>query len=278
MPAISVIMPVYNTEENYLREAIESILNQTFEDFEFLILNDGSTNNVQEVLESYDDKRIKIIQGEHKGIGYARNCLVKMAQGKYIAKMDSDDISLPKRLEKQYNYLETHPEVSILGSFIKCFPQEKIIKSKTNPCFLDFLRGCSLAHPTVMMRRCDLEKYNLNYDKNLKISEDYDLWSRAIRYLKIENLADVLLYYRILQNSLSRTNQYATMKQDDIIRKNMLNFLSTDTKIQKEVYKLVSKPKFIKKIFSIGNEWYKDKQYKSMVIFGIKIRLFAKRH
>ena len=110
MPEISVIMPVYNTEEKYLREAIESILNQTFKDFEFLILNDGSTNNVQEVLESYDDKRIKIIQGEHKGIGYALNRLVQLAEGKYIARMDSDDISLPERFEKQYHYLETHPE------------------------------------------------------------------------------------------------------------------------------------------------------------------------
>lgn len=274
MPAISVIMPVYNTDEAYLREAVESILNQTFSDFEFLILNDGSTNNVQEVLESYDDKRIKIIQGEHKGIGYARNYLVKISQGKYIAKMDSDDISLPERLEKQYNYLENHPEISILGSYIKCIPQNKIVKLKTNPSYLDFLEGCSMAHPTVMMRRCDLEKYNLNYDKNLKTSEDYELWSRAIRYLKIENLTEILLYYRIVPNSLSRKSPYEIMKQDSFIRKRMLDFLTTDTKVQKKVYKLVAKSKFIKQIFSVCNTWYKDKQYKTVIILGLKTRLF----
>lgn len=277
MTKISVIMPVYNTEENYLREAIESILNQTFTDFEFLILNDGSTNNVQEVLESYDDKRIKIIQGKHKGVGYARNHLVKISQGKYIATMDSDDIALPERLEKQYNYLESHQEISILGSFIKCFPQERIIKYITHPRYLDCLKACPVAHPTIMMRLSDLKKYNLNYDKNLKTAEDYDLWSRAISHLKFENLPEVLLYYRTLPNSLSRKNPYAIIQQDNKIQEKMLNFLSTDKKVQKQIYKLVSKPKLIRQIFSISNEWYKDKQYKTIVLLGIKIRLFCKR-
>ena len=276
MPAISVIMPVYNTEEKYLRKAIESILNQTFKDFEFLILNDGSTNNVQEVLESYNDKRIKIIQGEHKGIGYALNRLVQLAEGKYIARMDSDDISLPERFEKQYNYLEAHPEISILGCNIKCFPKEKVIIFREHPCYLDFLQGCSIAHPTVMMRKCDLEKYELNYNKELKISEDYDLWCRAIKYLKFGNMTEILLHYRVLQNSNSRKNSFAVMKQDTLIRETMLNFLSSDKKAQKYIYKLISKPKIIQQIFAIKNEWYKDNQYKTLVILGLKIRLYKK--
>ena len=102
MPKISVIMTVYNTEEKYLREAIESVLNQTFSDFEFIIVDDGSTNNAVEVVKSYRDERIKLVlNGKNLGMAKSSNIGLEMAQGEYIARMDSDDISLPERFEKQ---------------------------------------------------------------------------------------------------------------------------------------------------------------------------------
>lgn len=276
MPQISIVMPVYNTPEEYLREAIESILNQTFTDFEFLILNDGSTNNVQEVLESYDDKRIRIIQGEHKGLGYARHSLMNIAKGKYIAIMDSDDISLPERLEKQYSYLEANPEVSVLGSSIKCFPKEKLMSYPENPKFLEFLQHCAIANPTAIMRRADFEKYDLNYDTSLNVSEDYELWSRAVRYLKFHNLQEVLVHYRVNPDSTSRKSRIAPMQQDEIIRISMLNFLSSSPKFQNKIRQFICQPKFMRRIFSLSNQLHNNCNYKTLTLLGMNFRLYKK--
>ena len=114
MPVVSVLMPTYNAEK-YLKEAIDSILNQTFTDFEFLIIDDNSKDKTKKIIGKYNDKRIKLIKGPQKGLAAALNCGIKKAQGKYIARMDADDISLPARLEKQVNYLEAHPEITVLG-------------------------------------------------------------------------------------------------------------------------------------------------------------------
>ncbi len=117
-PKVSVIMSVYNGDK-YLREAIESILNQTFTDFEFIIVNDGSTDNSLEIIESYDDERIKTINNK-KNIGLTKslNKALKFAKGKYIARQDADDVSLPNRFEKQVEYLDSHPEVALVGTSV----------------------------------------------------------------------------------------------------------------------------------------------------------------
>ena len=123
-PKVSVLMPVYNTKEEYLREAIESILNQTFRDFEFLIIDDGSTNGAQAVIKSYQDERIRFVQNEtNLGIFKTRNKLCAMARGEYVATFDSDDISLPTRLEKEVAYLDEHPDVSVVGAWYERFPE-----------------------------------------------------------------------------------------------------------------------------------------------------------
>ena len=121
MPKVSVLMPVYNTKEEYLREAIESILNQTFTDFEFIIINDGSTNNAEEVIKSYKDSRIKYYRQENHGLIYTLNYGLSLCNGEYIARMDSDDISLPFRFEKQIEVLDKNPNIGIVGGLIKIF-------------------------------------------------------------------------------------------------------------------------------------------------------------
>jgi len=116
---VSVLFPVFNTKEEYLRAAIESILSQTFSDFEFLILNDASTNNAEEVIKSYTDPRIKYFKNEkNPGISETRNKLLDLATGEYLAIMDHDDISLPNRLQKQIDYLNNNPEVGVVSSHI----------------------------------------------------------------------------------------------------------------------------------------------------------------
>ena len=113
-PEISVLLPVYNTEEKYLRESIESILNQTYKNFELIIVNDCSQNSAEDVIKSYDDKRIIYYKNnKNECITNTRNKLLKLAKGQFIAVQDHDDVSFPERLEKEYNFLKEHPEVSI---------------------------------------------------------------------------------------------------------------------------------------------------------------------
>ena len=124
MPRVSVLMPVYNTHPEHLREAMDSILAQTFTDFEFLILNDCSTDSgVEEVVKSYHDPRIIYAVNDHNlGISGSRNRLIDMARGEYLAVMDHDDFSFPDRLEKEAAFLDTHPDVGIVGSLVESMP------------------------------------------------------------------------------------------------------------------------------------------------------------
>jgi len=198
MPQISVLMPVYNSEEVFLREAIESILQQTFSDFEFVIVNDGSTNNAEDVILSYSDSRIKYITQQNQGVARALNFGLSQCTGKYVARMDSDDIAMPNRFEKQIEYMEAHPEVSILGSAMEHFPQKCVIfLAETDIEIKDYMTwiGSPVPHPTVMIRREFLVKNNLSYP-NCCI-EDFALWLKCKHLCNFHNLREVLLKYRI---------------------------------------------------------------------------------
>ena len=244
MPKISVLMPVYNTNEEHLRQAIESILNQTFSDFEFIIINDGSTKiDPTPIVKSYSDSRIKYYQNNGNcGLVFTRNRLMSMATGEFVAWMDSDDISMPHRFATQIKYFLENPDVSIVGSWVHVFPvPDKGGHQKENIRFLDVLRGWPINNPTVMWRRADFEKYGLLYDEKFPVAEDYDLWSRAVRYLKIANIQEELLHYRREgQNiSVSRAKQ---MEQLDVqIKQSLLDFLTDDKCLQQEILKLIKK-------------------------------------
>ena len=129
MPKVSVLMPVFNTKEEYLRESIHSILNQTFNDFEFIIINDGSVNNAEDVILSYCDNRIKYFEQDNHGLVYTLNRGISLCNGEYIARMDSDDISLPERFARQVEILERNPEIGIVGGLISFFPDSKFEKN-----------------------------------------------------------------------------------------------------------------------------------------------------
>lgn len=251
-PEISVLVPVYNTKETYLRECIESILSQTFNNFELLILNDGSINNVEEVIKSYNDKRIFYYKNwKSEGITKSRNKLLKLAKGKYIAVQDHDDISFPDRLEKEYNFLEKHKEISIVSGWIEVFSERnynsdelrlKIWETKAYPKMFDFLKRCELIHPACMWRKSDFEKYNLVYEDDYYGAQDYALFAKAIRYLKFANIQEPLLKYRRHSKNVSRNKK--CMKEESIKVKNgILEFLTSDKKEQKILYALFKKPK-----------------------------------
>ena len=276
MPKVSVIMPVYNTKEEYLREAIESILNQTFPDFEFIIINDGSTNNAEDIILSYKDKRIRYIKQKNSGVAKTLNYGFDIAQGKYIARMDSDDISLPFRFEKQVEFLERNKGVSAVCSSIEIFPQVKISKTPKEIKFLDLYFFNCICHPTVMLRRSDFNKHNLRYDPSFT-SEDYELWTRVVKVLKFCSLQEVLLKYRIHGENISLKENIFTCS-DARIKQNMLDSLTSDIKLQKKIENLmfryrgtIKKNTFIENIFSIKNAI--GREYKILCIFGIKIKI-----
>lgn len=211
MPKVSVVMAVYNGEK-YLKEAVDSILNQTYTDFEFIIINDGSTDNSLNILNSFKEKdeRIKIISRENKGLVYSLNEGVNMAQGEYIARMDADDISEPDRFEKQLQYMREN-ELAVCGSYatkINSFgekigemnysPSEKKIKSFT-------LLHSPFIHPSVIFKKDVFEKVS-GYQKFFKHIEDYELWTRIVFKYKTGNLPERLLKYRIHDDQITKKN------------------------------------------------------------------------
>jgi glycosyltransferase involved in cell wall biosynthesis len=191
-----------------LNEAIDSILNQTFSDFEFLIIDDGSTDQSIDQIMLYDDPRIQLIKNK-KNLGQSEtlNKGINLARGKYIARMDQDDISMPKRLEKQLKFMEDNPQIGVCGSWLQLIGKYKgIAESETEDDLIKIklLTNQNLAHPSVMIRKEILEKYELSYGTSYTVAQDYDLWVRMFDHCSFANLPKPLLKYRIHENQKSR--------------------------------------------------------------------------
>lgn len=209
VPKISIVMPVFNAE-NYLHESIGSILSQTFTDFELIIIDDGSTDSSRDIVKSYPDNRIILIENPHNFIR-SLNSGINVSRGKYIARMDADDCMLPHRLEIQYQYMEDNPDIDICGTWMETFgDRSQIVKTsvKHDDIALHLLKGNSLCHPTVIMRKDALRRcksYPNLYQLKYIYAEDYKLWVDLIKNgLKFANTPEVLLQYRISQKQASR--------------------------------------------------------------------------
>lgn len=234
-------MPVYNGEK-YLPAAVESILNQSFHDFEFLIVDDGSTDNTWNLLQGYasTDSRIRLMQNPNN-IGLVRtlNLGLQLACGKFVARMDADDISLPERFRTQVEYMESHPEVGVLGTNVRHIDAEGNLLFQGRSKYLEFqsrkvirwtlLWKCTIYHPTVMLRRELLENLDVWYDPAFETAEDYELWTRLARKTVIDRLPDVLLHYRVVSSSISRTRTEEQKKNiGRVIRRELRDFLGSD--------------------------------------------------
>ncbi len=243
MPKISIIMPVYNGG-NYLRTAIDSILSQTFKDFEFIIIDDGSVDRSVEIVKSYNDKRIKFVQNENNiGIALTMNKGLQLARGEYVARMDCDDISLPKRFAEQVKFMDQHQSIGICGSWVKVIGDnhEYIWKYETDPQKIKIclLFVCSLASPTVIMRRALLVRHDLHFQHLDVVAEDYDLWTRAVQFFDICNIPKVLLLYRIHQNNnTKRVMSEVKNSAQEINRKQIIRLGINPTKEDLEVHSL----------------------------------------
>ena len=201
-PEISVVMSVYNGQE-YLRLAMDSILGQTFGEFEFIIVDDGSTDASMDIIRSYGDARIRVIRQQNTGIAGALNNGVNAARGKYIARMDADDISHPDRLRLQYEYMEKNHSVDIIGTQAYMINEEgDVIGKKTKPVSSYVIAkaieyACPIIHPTYLARK-EVYKELGGYREKFPPAEDYDFLLRAIDAgKKLENLDKHLLYYRL---------------------------------------------------------------------------------
>lgn len=203
---ISVIMPVYNCEL-YINDAIDSILNQTHNNFELLIIDDASTDKTLELAKKYSDVRVKVIEKPIKtGLTNSLNHGLKIAKGKYIARMDGDDISLPNRFSKQISFLEANQEVILCGSWFNIMGSDRIVKvpEKHDQIKLAFLKGNCIAHPSVMMRKKALDAFSVVYDGSKEPAEDYDLWVRLMSKGRLHNLQEVLLNYRVHSEQVTK--------------------------------------------------------------------------
>lgn len=201
MKAISVIMSVHNGEQ-YLEEAVESVLGQNFKDFEFIIIDDASTDSTNKILSFFKDERIRLIKNNHNlGLTKSLNKALKLATGKYIARMDADDICYKERFEKQVHFLEFNKNIGICGSAISYIGDTKMI-SQPFPLTQDRIKIATLsynpfAHPTVMWRRALFENFNFYYNEDYKTAQDYELWSRVVYSIDSANLEEKLLKYRV---------------------------------------------------------------------------------
>jgi glycosyltransferase involved in cell wall biosynthesis len=220
MPKVSVLMPVYNTPESYLREAIRSILAQSFSDFDLDIRDNGSASvsALRELAESFADPRIRFFEnGTNLGISASRNKLLEAARGGYVAVADSDDVFMPGRLQKQADFLDAHPDVGVVGSWTKYFPGKVKRYPVTNREIENGLMyGCVLEHPAVMIRKSVLEEHHIDYEPRYTPAEDYALFCRLLNKTRFANLPEVLLRYRahIHNTSHALSDQMAAAERD----------------------------------------------------------------
>jgi glycosyltransferase involved in cell wall biosynthesis len=201
-PLVSVVMSVYDGRP-YLKEAVRSILDQTFGDFEFIIINDGSKDGSKETLDrlSETDDRIRLVHQENRGLTPSLNRGLNLARGKYIARMDADDISHPERLKRQIDFLETNPEIGVVGTWIEWVTPEgepkMVWRLPTDPDLIAWklLFNTCLDHPSIVARNSLLEELG-GYAEWAICAQDYELWTRAVRQSQLANMPQVLLKHR----------------------------------------------------------------------------------
>ncbi|WP_157971731.1 glycosyltransferase family 2 protein [Halorussus litoreus] len=222
-PDVSVLISVYN-EEPYVEEAIESILTQTYDDFELVVIDDGSTDGTRARLRNVDDPRMKYVEND-RNVGFVRtlNQGLDMCSGKYVARMDADDVARRDRIEKQVRFLESHPEVGIVGSYWENFADETestqlvTVPETDAEIRWNVLLHCPFGHPTVLLRRRVLEDKDLRYSPHYSEIEDYELWPRVLKHTQGANIPEPLLAHRVHEDSRYQQNLVDLLREHDKI-------------------------------------------------------------
>lgn len=229
VPKISVVMPVYNGAP-YIEMSINSILNQTFDSFELIIVDDASTDNTVPIIQQFKDDRIRLVQNLlNCGVGMSRRIGSKLARGKYIAVMDADDIAFPYRLSTQFKYLEKNSKVGLTGSWGEIINinghKEGVIKHPINYKIIKLflIKDNCFIHSSVFYRAAFIKHYHIRYAGHLKGSDDYDFIVRCSRKFQITNIDDTLIQYRFHPTQVSTKTRDLQIQEADQVRLNQLN-------------------------------------------------------
>jgi glycosyltransferase involved in cell wall biosynthesis len=269
-------MPVYNCA-SYIEAAVDSILNQTFTDFELIIIDDASNDGTIDILKNYSDSRIKFVFKEtNQGVSSATNEGFRLAQGKYIARMDGDDISVGERFEKQVKVLENNPKVFVCGGLFQYLGgTNKIIPHKEtyNEIITELLISCSICMGASMFRRKELLPYF--YNENKISGEDYDFWTKVAWLGEIYNIQEVLLLYRVHPNQASITHKPQQILDDISIRLYLFKKINYDT--AKYSNEIISKMLLLNKPISITEFDLFLKWLKELVLLNHVLQVFPQK-
>jgi len=218
-------MSVYNAEK-YVGDCIRSILGQTFTDFEFIIINDASTDSSPEIIRSFKDKRIRLLNNRERCYP-TRNKGLRVARGKYISIMDADDISLSQRFERQVLFMEQNPQYGLAGSGYRVLGKDKDLyrESDYEKIKVQLMRNNCFIHPSVIIRHDLLKKYNLRYIRKYYYSSDYDFLARAARYFQVTNIPEVLIHYRVHEGQVTIQYRKRQAELADEISIDQLKFI-----------------------------------------------------
>jgi glycosyltransferase involved in cell wall biosynthesis len=226
LPVITVILPCYNAAA-FIEETLHSVLNQTFVDFECLVIDDASTDQTCALVEriAAQDARVKLFRKE-QNTGYTEslNMGIGLARGRYIARMDADDICMPQRFEKQVAFMEANPGCVMCGSAYRLIHNNHTVQGPVthSDIMLGLLYGNVFCHPSVMIRNEILRKNNIRYDTRYEPSEDYSMWVHLSNFGTLANLPDVLLAYRLHPESVSNSRSLVQKKLADEIRMSII--------------------------------------------------------
>ncbi len=236
VPLVSVLLPVYNGEA-YLAEAVQSILDQTFTNFELIILNDGSKDHSLEIIQGFKDPRIAVIDNpQNLGLIATLNKGLAAARGKFVARMDADDRAFPERLQVQSDYLSSHPGIAVVGTWAQVIDANgNFLKIHRNPLdhfaiMYELMFGNTITHPSIMMRK-DVILSIQGYDMRWQHAEDYDLYSRLVHTHALANIGQPLLYYRQHGTSVTGMESSQEIVRENtyrIMRRNISHYVPID--------------------------------------------------
>ncbi len=257
-PLVSVIIPVYN-RENFIAASIQSILDQTYQHFEIIIVDDASSDKTINRVNNFKDKRINLMeQSINKGVSATFNFGAKKAKGRYIARLDSDDVANPNRIEKQVNYLQNNPEIAICGSWLQYLNSDLLLKfpSLFNEIVIELLIKCPLSIGTSMFKKEVFEQ--LKFNESLRYGEDYEFWCRALFVFKAYNLKEPLVLYRSHKNQLSVSNKQQQLKDDSQLRLNLFKKLEYDQNLFPDglILKFLESQSLHSKEFLLLTRWF----------------------
>ena len=222
-PLVSVLLPAYNAEGT-ISDTILSIINQTYTNWELIIINDGSKDKTLETIDRIKDNRIRIYSNDgNKGLIYSLNRSIDLAKGQYLARIDADDIALPTRLEKQVLYMESHQDVIVSGTFMETFgnvetPSIVSFETTNESIKEQFPLKTAFGHPSVIIRKSILERTNIRYDDDYKCAEDIKLWFDLMPYGEFANIPEVLMRYRISSSQCTQSGNQTMIENAKICR------------------------------------------------------------